>query len=158
MVNKRSEDVVGVIRTRMYIEMMIATAIQDEWRKEIEAAARRIGISDINGLKANELNLSNEELMMVMTKVGDGRVDRLGCCVFVNSYRLLSGLSVVVVQVKDGNMTIDQALEMVKAQHVQQQDAKAKAAQERAVKAKEAAEARRKKKAKKVHGVRDRAL
>jgi hypothetical protein len=47
-------------------------------------------------------------------------------------------------------MTIDQALEMVKSQHVQQQDVKAKAAQERAEMAKAAAEARRKKKAKKV--------
>ena len=69
MVDKRSEDVVGVIRTRRYIEMMVASALQDEWRKEIEAASRRVGISDINGLKASELNLSNEELLAVMSKV-----------------------------------------------------------------------------------------
>lgn len=47
-------------------------------------------------------------------------------------------------------MTIDQALEMVKSQHVQQQDAKAQQAKERAEKAKQAAAAQRKKKAKKV--------
>ncbi|EDQ88726.1 uncharacterized protein MONBRDRAFT_8750 [Monosiga brevicollis MX1] len=121
MRNKRSEDVVNVIRTRPYIEMMIAVAANDVWRKEIEAAARRLGISDIKGLKASELNLSNEDLLMVMS------------------------------QVKDGRMTIDQALEQVKARHLKQQEEKALEAQRKAEAAKAAAEARRKKKPKKIY-------